>query len=350
MGPTSTDNPFVPRRPPRASNGPGDTPASADHPLRHGLAAAGVFVAAMVVAIGVPAVVAGETSVEDRPGGPVDVHVDNVDVAASQSDLSPAQAGPVAAGGPVTSLRTYPVTAPGRYGPTEPDEHPGSRPDQVTAPADRFGVQAAHTNGLAQGDRTEALLPFDRLPTGPAIATPPSPTPAPAVASAGPEASASPVAPSSPPSSSPAPVPVPAPAAPAPTPAPAPVTPPVRSGRSAAQVVATLVALVNGERAAAGLAPLAVDGGLAAAARAQAERMAAAGTVSHQDLAAVAGLGWSAVGENAAHGDDPTGLHQAFMGSGGHRANVLGATFTHLGIGVVVADDGSIWVAEVFAG
>jgi uncharacterized protein YkwD len=38
-----------------------------------------------------------------------------------------------------------------------------------------------------------------------------------------------------------------------------------------------------------------------------------------------------------------------FVASSGHRANLLKAGFTHMGVGVAQDSRGRIWVAEVFA-
>jgi peptidoglycan hydrolase-like protein with peptidoglycan-binding domain len=56
---------------------------------------------------------------------------------------------------------------------------------------------------------------------------------------------------------------------------------------------------------------------------------------------------WRWVGENVGYGGDSRSLHQAFMNSAPHRANILDRDFTEVGIGVVVRA-GRVWVAEVF--
>ena len=44
---------------------------------------------------------------------------------------------------------------------------------------------------------------------------------------------------------------------------------------------------------------------------------------------------WVLLGENVGYGGDVASLHQAFMNSPAHRANVLNSSFEHMGIGVV---------------
>lgn len=110
------------------------------------------------------------------------------------------------------------------------------------------------------------------------------------------------------------------------------------------------VHLINQSRADAGLPPLGHLGGLRDVARAQAVRMAQQNRLYHNpnlaaDVNAVA-PDWQRAGENVGQGYDVPGLHQAFMNSPGHRANVLG-DFNYVGLGVVHAN-GFTWVAEVF--
>ncbi|HHC07655.1 MAG TPA: CAP domain-containing protein [Actinobacteria bacterium] len=116
---------------------------------------------------------------------------------------------------------------------------------------------------------------------------------------------------------------------------------------AAASEADDLVALMNAERRARGLSVLEVDGDLVAAARAQAGRMAARGTLFHDpDLGSVT-TGWDRLGENVGSGDTIAGLHAAFMASASHRRNVLG-DFDRVGVGVVRDDAGVLWVAVVF--
>jgi hypothetical protein len=109
----------------------------------------------------------------------------------------------------------------------------------------------------------------------------------------------------------------------------------------------TMVASVNASRQAAGLAPYAVRADLVAVALGQAQRMAAANRLYHNPNLATDVKNYAWAGENVGYGPDLVTLHQAFMNSPAHRANILSARFTEVGI-AVVAKDGVLWVAEVF--
>lgn len=110
----------------------------------------------------------------------------------------------------------------------------------------------------------------------------------------------------------------------------------------------SLVSMTNGERAAHGLPPLAVSGDLAAAARAQAARMAASRTLAHTPNLPGAVCCWSALGENVGEGPSAASIEGAFMASPDHRANILSSAYTQVGIGVVVDAAGTLWVSEIF--
>lgn len=115
---------------------------------------------------------------------------------------------------------------------------------------------------------------------------------------------------------------------------------------------ATLASLVNGARAAAGLPPLAVSGALSDVARAHSAAMASSGSLTHTgnlaDAIGSAAGAWTSIAENVAVAGSVTEAHAALMGSGEHRANILG-DFTLLGVGVVNGADGRVWVTETFA-
>jgi uncharacterized protein YkwD len=106
---------------------------------------------------------------------------------------------------------------------------------------------------------------------------------------------------------------------------------------------ARVVELVNAERAARGLRPLAWEERLAASAGAYAGQMAGANFFSHTGVdgsdvvarAEAAGyVGWSFLAENLAAGQPtPERVVQGWMNSPGHRANVLAADACEIGIG-----------------
>ncbi len=109
-----------------------------------------------------------------------------------------------------------------------------------------------------------------------------------------------------------------------------------------ANVCQQVVDEINEERAANGLPALVVDVRLAAAAQVHSEDMADVNTLSHTgstgsdpaDRAAAAGYPIVALGENVAAGQTTAvDVVGDWMSSPGHRANILGASFTHVGVG-----------------
>lgn len=82
----------------------------------------------------------------------------------------------------------------------------------------------------------------------------------------------------------------------------------------------------------------------------QARRMAKKERMYHQDLGPVLEkCGLSRVGENVAYGY-PSGkaVVKAWMGSAGHRANILHEDFRLLGAGASRSEDGTWYAAQVF--
>lgn len=106
---------------------------------------------------------------------------------------------------------------------------------------------------------------------------------------------------------------------------------------------------INASRAAAGLGPLKMDGGLQAHARKHTADMIAKGEIFHStsaELKAAAGSGWTKLGENVGRGGSVGSLHNAFMDSSGHRKNILG-DYNYVGIGTD-SKDGVLYVTVVF--
>lgn len=103
-----------------------------------------------------------------------------------------------------------------------------------------------------------------------------------------------------------------------------------------------VLAIVNQERATAGLGALAWDSCLGSAAYVHNQDMIANGFFAHTSAsngstpsqrASVAGNPSTAIGENIAAGQtSPASVMSAWMGSSGHRANILGTSYTHIGI------------------
>ena len=108
-----------------------------------------------------------------------------------------------------------------------------------------------------------------------------------------------------------------------------------------------MVTLINGERAALGVAPLSVDPSLTTYARNWTYYMTSTEDFKHSDLS-FGGYGYK--GENIAQNWSVSGAHSSFVGSPGHYANMTNAVFTHVGVGVWIDDDGKLWTTHVFGG
>ncbi|HEX5614893.1 MAG TPA: CAP domain-containing protein [Acidimicrobiia bacterium] len=82
-------------------------------------------------------------------------------------------------------------------------------------------------------------------------------------------------------------------------------------------------------------------------AQAWAEYLAQRGSLAHSDLlSGLEGLGVRAVAENVGYAESITAVHEAFMRSSTHRANILG-NYSHLGVGVAKSK-GKVFVVHVF--
>jgi hypothetical protein len=111
------------------------------------------------------------------------------------------------------------------------------------------------------------------------------------------------------------------------------------------QAEAQMVALVNEERVAAGLQPLAIDQRLVPVARQHSEEMFRLRYFGHQspqrgspfDRLDAAGIKYARAGENLAYAQSVAVAHRGLMASEGHRENILRPEFTRIGIGVISA-------------
>lgn len=123
---------------------------------------------------------------------------------------------------------------------------------------------------------------------------------------------------------------------------------------------AEVINLINQERANEGLPALSSQSQLTSAARTHSDDMACNNFFSHTspttgspfDRIVAAGYSYSAAGENIAAGyGSPSALVDGWMNSSGHRANILSASFTQIGVGYAYwaeSDYGAYWTA-VFA-
>lgn len=139
-----------------------------------------------------------------------------------------------------------------------------------------------------------------------------------------------------------------------------PVTKPVQTTTSTANAntvsnkgtyAQQIVALVNKERAAAGLAPVGGLDSLNKVALTKATDMRTNNYFGHTsptygspfDMMKSFGITYRAAGENIAQGQrTPEEVMKAWMNSPGHRANILNANFNYIGVGF----DNNYWVQE----
>ena len=247
---------------------------------------------------------------------------------------------------PITRVRA--PAAPVSIAPASP---PARSAIEVTQPSasepDLLAIAEWQSRWFAAQLELARRLPAPQSP--PTAAAAPAPTAAP-TAAATPVATPRPAATAAPVAATPAPAQV--------APAPAPVATLALSAREIG-----LLEAMNRERAANGLAPLQASGPLLPIARARSEDMSLNGYFAHfsptgesvYTLTAAAGLRFSALGENLARvsGDELRSVSVAIdklMLSPPHRANILNAAYTHVGVGAVTDDRNVTVFTTVFAG
>jgi len=156
------------------------------------------------------------------------------------------------------------------------------------------------------------------------------------------------------PTATPAPKPTTSPTA---TPAPKPTTAPTSGNYSAFQQ--KILELVNVERANNGLKSLTMNAELSKVATLKSKDMANLNYFSHTsptygspfEMMKQFGISYRAAGENIAMGQtSPEQVMQGWMNSPGHRANILNASFTQLGVGVAKDSNGRIYWTQQFIG
>ncbi|HLI52492.1 MAG TPA: CvpA family protein [Thermomicrobiaceae bacterium] len=121
---------------------------------------------------------------------------------------------------------------------------------------------------------------------------------------------------------------------------------------------AEMLTLLNQSRRESGLPPLALDQTLTDVARAHSRDMFEQGYFAHDspngsspfDRMKAAGVNAPAMGENLAYAPSVEVAERGLMRSPGHRANILSSDFSKVGIGVVVAPNGSKMFTQDFAG
>lgn len=154
---------------------------------------------------------------------------------------------------------------------------------------------------------------------------------------------------------------IPAPVTPEPETAPSaplsktPETAPSVPDASASSYESEVVRLVNDIRARYGLNPLTEDGELIRIARLKSRDMRENGYFSHTsptygtpfDMLKSFGVSYRAAGENIAYGyRTPAAVVEGWMNSEGHRANILNAAYTRIGVGY--GSDGNYWTQLFF--
>jgi len=104
---------------------------------------------------------------------------------------------------------------------------------------------------------------------------------------------------------------------------------------------------INYERTRLGIPELKPNAAVQQVARAHSAEMASRDTIYHDPNLAEELPPFQYAGENVGMGASCDQLHQAFMNSPGHRANILDRDFTDLGVGVSIKDD-TLFVTEDF--
>jgi uncharacterized protein YkwD len=133
------------------------------------------------------------------------------------------------------------------------------------------------------------------------------------------------------------------------TPAPAAVSAPATLGVAGDPTAEGIFWLFdNNVRASIGVAPLRYDPSLQVYAQRQAQAMAAAGQLSHSNVASLLGP-WSAVAENIGFGPSAEAINQALVVSPGHYQNLSNPAYSAIGVGVAFDAAGQMWTAHVFA-
>lgn len=134
---------------------------------------------------------------------------------------------------------------------------------------------------------------------------------------------------------------------------------------SLAEAESRMVALLNQDRASAGLVPYRVDTRIASIARARANDMATRDYFSHTqpdgrkvfDLISAAGITWHAAGEILAwntwspYDASAAAANEGWLGSPSHRGVILSTGYNYVGVGAAQAANGRVyWVAVAIKG
>jgi hypothetical protein len=126
------------------------------------------------------------------------------------------------------------------------------------------------------------------------------------------------------------------------------VAPAAAFADSSASMESQFVAKMNAARQAAGLHSYSVASDLTSIARQHSAQMASRQSLYHNPNLTTQVQNWQAVGENVGEGPTVSDIHDAFMHSPEHKANILDHDFTQVGVGVSVDHNGIVWVTEDF--
>lgn len=104
---------------------------------------------------------------------------------------------------------------------------------------------------------------------------------------------------------------------------------------------------LNADRGAQRLRTLSIQSDAQAKAQAWAEKLARENKLYHSTLSDGIRTRWCALGENVGYGANVPVIEDAYMGSDGHRANILSTTWN--GVGVGYAKNGNrVFTVQVF--
>lgn len=119
------------------------------------------------------------------------------------------------------------------------------------------------------------------------------------------------------------------------------------AGATTSSAAALFITDINHSRAARHLHPVAANSELNAVALKWAAAMAKRHALSHNPSLATVVHNWSCLAENVGMGQSVNQLHVAFMNSAPHKANILNARYTQVGVGVVIVGH-EMYVVEDF--
>jgi hypothetical protein len=105
------------------------------------------------------------------------------------------------------------------------------------------------------------------------------------------------------------------------------------AGSALASPAGDLASATNTARTSAGLPALAENAQLDAVAQAWANKLAAAGVLSHNPAVRTQVTNWTVLGENVGMAGDVPTVQNAFMHSPEHKANILDPRYTQMGVG-----------------